>query len=76
MAVVWTVRLFAYLKNGRGECVEVEALPTSTAVLEALRAHGIPTEACRLAVNHAFVQGEQPLAPGDELALIPPVSGG
>jgi molybdopterin converting factor small subunit len=74
--VVWTVRLFAYLKDGRGESVEVEAAPTTGAVLAALNAQGIPTQACRLAVNHSFATGDQPLASGDELALIPPVSGG
>jgi len=30
----------------------------------------------RLAHNHAFVRGAVALAEGDELALIPPVSGG
>ena len=28
------------------------------------------------AVNREYVDGEQPLKPGDELALIPPVAGG
>jgi molybdopterin converting factor small subunit len=30
----------------------------------------------RLAVNQRFVAPGQPVAPGDELALIPPVAGG
>ena len=30
----------------------------------------------RLAINHEFVCADAPLAPGDEVALIPPVSGG
>jgi molybdopterin converting factor small subunit len=29
-----------------------------------------------MAVNHVYVRGDPPLSPGDELALIPPVSGG
>jgi molybdopterin converting factor subunit 1 len=32
--------------------------------------------ASRLAVNQRFAAPEQPVAPGDELALIPPVAGG
>jgi len=31
---------------------------------------------CRLAINHDFAHPEQTITPGDELALIPPVSGG
>jgi len=31
---------------------------------------------CRIAHNHAFVRGGVELVDGDELALIPPVSGG
>ena len=30
----------------------------------------------RVAVNHSFATGDAPLRPGDEVALIPPVSGG
>jgi len=30
----------------------------------------------RLAVNRTYVQGEQPLNDGDEVTIIPPVSGG
>lgn len=74
--MVWTVRLFAYLKDGRGESVEVEAGPTASEVMAALGAKGLPTAACRLAVNHGFAEDDQRLEPGDELALIPPVSGG
>jgi len=31
---------------------------------------------CRIAVNHEFAEGERILQLGDELAVIPPVSGG
>ncbi len=74
--MVWCVRLFAYLKDGHGDSVEVEAGPSAGAVLAALEAKGLPVGACRLAVNQAFVRADHALAPGDELALIPPVSGG
>lgn len=30
----------------------------------------------RLAVNHAFADGSDPVRPGDEVAVIPPVAGG
>ncbi len=30
----------------------------------------------RVAVNHAFAHPEQPLQPGDEVAFLPPISGG
>ena len=35
---------------------------------------GVPT--CRIAVNQQFVGGSDKVAPGDEIALIGPVSGG
>ena len=31
---------------------------------------------CRLAVNQRFAADDDPVAPGDEVALIPPVAGG
>ena len=74
--MVWNVRLFAYLKDRLGPSVEVEAAPSAEALLAALRAKGLPTESCRLAVNHEFAEADTRLDPGDELALIPPVSGG
>jgi molybdopterin converting factor small subunit len=36
---------------------------------------GLPTEAL-VAVNQAFAGPDTPLADGDEVALMPPVSGG
>ncbi len=30
----------------------------------------------RVAVNHAHVQADHPIAPGDEVAFFPPVTGG
>ena len=35
---------------------------------------GVPS--CRIAVNQRFVDGNDKVAPGDEIALIGPVSGG
>jgi len=31
---------------------------------------------CAVAVNHEYATDDQPLQPGDEVAIIPPVSGG
>lgn len=73
-----TVRLFAQLREraGRGE-VEVE-LPEGARVQDAIAAlgdvaAGLPVV---MAVNREYADESAPLAAGDELALIPPVSGG
>ncbi len=47
-----------------------DALVARHPALGGLRRH------LRFAVNEAFVRGDAPLADGDEVALIPPVSGG
>jgi molybdopterin converting factor subunit 1 len=31
---------------------------------------------CAVAVNHEYATADTPLSPGDEVAIIPPVSGG
>lgn len=54
--------------------------PTAASVLQALGEH-IPElsdslRTSRLAVNHEFASAEQPIRPGDEVALIGMVSGG
>lgn len=72
----WRVRLFAYLRERHGESVEITAEPTALGVLTALQNAGIDTRACRLAVNNEFSRADSQIAVGDELALIPPVSGG
>ena len=73
-----TVRLFAMLREraGAGE-VSLE-LPDGARVADALRelrelADGLPLV---MAVNREYASEEHVLEPGDELALIPPVSGG
>jgi molybdopterin converting factor subunit 1 len=72
------VRLFAVLREraGSGE-IELE-LPDGAAVGDALErvrtlTEGVPVV---MAVNHEYADASAPLSPGDELALIPPVSGG
>ncbi len=72
------VRLFAGLRERAGAAdVELE-LPEGARVADALAelselTHGIPVV---MAVNQEYAGGESPLHAGDELALIPPVSGG
>ncbi|HYF27294.1 MAG TPA: molybdenum cofactor biosynthesis protein MoaE [Baekduia sp.] len=73
-----TVRLFAALREraGRGELeLELPEGATAADALEAVRelAAGSPLV---LAVNREYATPETRLAPGDELAVVPPVSGG
>lgn len=78
------VRLFAMLREraGRGS-VEVE-LDEGATVEDALEAVGrqhdlhelIARMPVTMAVNRDYAEGDHPLNEGDELALIPPVSGG
>lgn len=73
-----TVRLFAGLRERAGtDQVQLE-LPKGARVCDALSematlTAGLPVV---MAVNREYADGEQTLRPGDELALIPPVSGG
>ncbi|MDQ2630990.1 MAG: molybdenum cofactor biosynthesis protein MoaE [Actinomycetota bacterium] len=79
-----SVRLFAILRERAGaDAVEVVLDEGATAAdaLAALRAEPRLAEMLervpvRLAVNREYVQPSAPLAPGDELAAIPPISGG
>lgn len=72
------VRLFAVLREraGAGE-VSLE-LPDGARVADALAALSTITEGVPvvMAVNREYADDGRALAPGDELALIPPVSGG
>ena len=73
-----TVRLFAMLRERAGTAEMVLDLPDGASVREALDqlgdlADGLPL---LLAVNREYAPEHQVLDAGDELALIPPVSGG
>lgn len=76
--MVVRVRLFAALRERAGGSeVEIE-LPEGARVQDALDrlrdvAGDLPVV---MAVNRGYADADSPLAPGDELALIPPVSGG
>jgi molybdopterin synthase catalytic subunit len=72
------VRLFAVLRERAGADVLELELPDGARVKDALSqiaplSDGIPVV---MAVNHEYADGELTLNAGDELALIPPVSGG
>ena len=73
-----TVRLFAMLRERAGASEVTVELPDGARVGDALSelsdlARGLPLV---MAVNRDYADEETPLDPGDELALIPPVSGG
>ena len=73
-----TVRLFAVLRERAGhEELELD-LPDGARVADALAAvdHLAGELSLVLAVNRDYADADQVLHPGDELALIPPVSGG
>jgi len=72
------VRLFAALRERAGSgTLEVE-LPDGAALGEVWPALGLGEEPAGLlyAVNRAYAEPTTPLAEGDEVAVIPPVSGG
>lgn len=79
-----SVRLFAILRERAGrDSIEIE-LDEGATVAEAIealsedRGLGDPLAgmSVAMAVNREYASPETPLAPGDELALVPPVSGG
>jgi molybdopterin synthase catalytic subunit len=79
-----TVRLFAILRERAGRpTVEIE-LPDDATVADAFASLAdepglgelVGRLPLRMAVNREYVGGDAPIGPGDELALIPPISGG
>jgi molybdopterin synthase catalytic subunit len=73
-----TVRLFAQLRERAGKSsVDVE-LPDGAVARDAIAALGAIAEGLPvvMAINREYADESAPLSPGDELALIPPVSGG
>ena len=79
-----TVRLFAVLRERAGrDSIEVE-LDEGATVAQALERLSAESELSvllermpvRMAVNRDYADHDTPLSPGDELALVPPVSGG
>lgn len=74
------IRLFAMLRERAGASELELELPDGARVRDALAAPEVAALAGGLslvmAVNRVYASEEQPLAAGDELALVPPVSGG
>jgi molybdopterin converting factor subunit 1 len=73
-----TVRLFAGLRERVGAAERELELPDDAQVADVWRELALGDEPAGLlyAVNRSYVDREHVLADGDELALIPPVSGG
>jgi molybdopterin synthase sulfur carrier subunit len=82
-----TVRYFARLREALGVATEPIELPAGAsnvdALREQLRARGgawavelAPGRAIRVAVNQEMAEPGSPLRDGDEVAFLPPVTGG
>jgi molybdopterin synthase sulfur carrier subunit len=78
---------YAWLRELLGTAGEVVALPEGVATVDALmawqrrrgpaHAAAFAAEArVRCAVNQDFARADTPVAPGDEVAFFPPVTGG
>ena len=82
VAIGVKVRFFARLRELAGVETERLQLPAASHVSDAYdalrRAHpSLPArESVRAAVNTEFADWDAPVADGDEVAFIPPVSGG
>ena len=77
---------FGRLEEAAGCARETVSPPANVATTEQLRqwlsarnpvlATALNDKAVRIVLNHEIVQGEAAIAAGDEVAFIPPVSGG
>jgi molybdopterin converting factor subunit 1 len=74
--MVVTVRLFAGLRERAGrDRVDVE-LPDGALVSDLLEAMEVAPRSCVVAINREYAAESEPVREGDEVALVPPVSGG
>ena len=74
--MVVSVRLFAGLRERAGAShVDVE-LPDGATVADLLAALELGPRSCVAAINREYADAAARIAPGDEVALVPPVSGG
>ncbi len=76
-----TVLYFAHLRDQRG--LDSEALSTTAATARELyrelaQRHGLtlPERTLIVAINEAMVRWDNPIADGDTVVFLPPVSGG
>lgn len=75
------VRLFASLREATGWSVQLVTPATTARTPLALWQQlelgpGEPPAGVRVAINQQFASWDAPLADGDELAFLPPISGG
>ena len=74
--MIVSVRLFAGLRERAGrDRVELE-LPDGATVSDLLAAMDVAPRSCVVAINREYADEGQPVRAGDEVALVPPVSGG
>jgi molybdopterin synthase catalytic subunit len=74
--MVVSVRLFAGLRERAGsDRVEVE-LPDGAVVSDLLAAMDLAPRSCVVAINREYADEQAVMRAGDEVALVPPVSGG
>ncbi len=74
--MVVSVRLFAGLRERAGsDRVEVE-LPEGAVVSDLLAAMDVAPRSCVVAINREYADERAVVRAGDEVALVPPVSGG
>jgi MoaE-MoaD fusion protein len=74
--MVVSVRLFAGLRERAGSGrIDVE-LPDGATVGDLLAAMELAPRSCVAAINREYAAPDARIAPGDEVALVPPVSGG
>jgi len=79
-----TVRLFAAHADAAGasQTTVLVSPPVTVAAVKAAVAHAHPAlaalgvERALMAINYTYAGNTEPVAPGDEVALIPPVAGG
>jgi molybdopterin converting factor subunit 1 len=78
------VLLFAHLRDTAGASsleVKLPTAQTNGAFLKSLAASLLPATihllpSCRMACNGQYIQDSDPIRAGDEVAFLPPVSGG
>ncbi len=74
------VRLFAALREAMGWSEQRVTASDATTPLTLWRQLALepaePPAGMRVAINQQFAAWDEPLQPGDELAFLPPISGG
>lgn len=82
VAIAIRVRLFARLREVAGKEIEDLKIPGGARVVDVYEAMLLayptlpPRDSVRAALNHEFVDWSANVVDGDEVAFIPPVSGG